>query len=526
MATRVVGSVTAAVLSATLLLVTSRSLPMTWDEANAILRALVLVEWTELWGQENTQPLEADTIAQYWQYTTVFEGHPAFYAMVISTGVWLAPPMSPLDCGRFGPIVLFAVASGALFYRLDKQYSLMAAGCAVLAMLLLPRLFAHAHFAFVDSPLTSCWVLAWATFAPATKDWRFAVPWGVTLGMAMSCKATGWITPLPFIVWVGIYRDRIAIRSLMIGLILALATFVALNPPLWHSPIAGVQTFLQLNARREYNVPTVFLGQDYDLYHPLPWYNTLFWIGVTVPLGTLLLVCCGVWAILRNGFRDAAGILVLGHWLILVVVRALPMAPPHDGIRLFLPSFPFLAVVAGVGANWLARNAAGKLVRWRTTAIALLMLGSASSWYWYQPHGLSYYNLLIGGLPGAVRRGMEPTYYWDGLDRSVTDWLARNTRYDEKVKFTALPEENLSLMRSFGLLDVEYRAEAPGRYRWYVLQRRPSTLSAADRWLIRHHDAAFQKRIRPNGWGPWRLDTPLVEVYAFEQHLESLAAVQ
>ena len=85
---------------------------------------------------------------------------------------------------------------------------------AVVALMLLPRLFAHVHFASFDGPLTSCWILAWAAFAPARESWRRTVLFGVVLGMTLSSKATGWIAPVPFLVWALLYRDRAAARAL------------------------------------------------------------------------------------------------------------------------------------------------------------------------------------------------------------------------------------------------------------------------------------------------------------------------
>jgi hypothetical protein len=41
------------------------------------------------------------------------------------------------------------------------------------------------------------------------------------------------------------------------------------------------------------------------------------------------------------------------------------------------------------------------------------------------PFGLSYYNLLAGGLPGAERLGLELTYWGDAVDRVLLDELAR-----------------------------------------------------------------------------------------------------
>ena len=57
--------------------------------------------------------------------------------------------------------------------------------------------------------------------------------WGTLLGATMSCKATGWLAPFPFIVWAAVYWDRRAFRALAVGLPTALVVFFLLNPPLW-----------------------------------------------------------------------------------------------------------------------------------------------------------------------------------------------------------------------------------------------------------------------------------------------------
>ena len=90
-------------------------------------------------------------------------------------------------------------------------------------------MFAHAHFASFDGPLVSCWVLAWATFAAARAPAGSSRSSGASmLGMTLSTKATGWIAPLPFVVWAAAYRDRAAAKALAVGLPVALATFFVL----------------------------------------------------------------------------------------------------------------------------------------------------------------------------------------------------------------------------------------------------------------------------------------------------------
>jgi 4-amino-4-deoxy-L-arabinose transferase-like glycosyltransferase len=517
------GSLLAAAAVAALLLATAPAVPMVWDEGDAIGRA--------------------ERIPAEWPYTVEREGHPALYGIVMAAGRRLSGGwLPPLQAARLGPMLLFSLAAGAMFHRLARGWSPAAAAGGVAAVVLLPRMFAHAHFASIDGPLVSCWVLAWAAFpgsagtsdrvkavttSGATSPIRVLV-FGAALGMTLGAKATGWIAPLPFLLWAVLYRDRVALRTLAVGLPLAVLVFWLLNPPLWHQPLGGTLAFFDLNVNRAanpgLNISTQFLGRMYNLDHPLPWYNTLVWTAVTVPVGLLGLATVGAVSSLRRWRVEPAAMLLVLHWAALLVVRAIPGTPPHDGVRLFLPSFAFLAALCGIGAH---RLLAWSRARWpgqarRRAAVAAgvisCYLGAASSIVWYAPQWLSYYNLLIGGLPGATALGMEPTYYWDGLDREALDWLHANTAEYEKIAFGACSPENLRLMRRWGILRRQTSAAAPGAFRWYVLQRRPSGYRPEDLRLIAKAEPAFVKRIRPRGVGPWRLDVPIVEVYEYADY--------
>ncbi|MBN1912473.1 MAG: glycosyltransferase family 39 protein, partial [Pirellulales bacterium] len=481
-----------------------------------------------------------EAIERDWRYVTQIEGHPAGYGIVIAAGRALSSGwLGPLTSARFGAMLLFGLAAGVLFFSLARQFSVTTAALAVGVLLLLPRLFAHLHFASYDGPLTSCWILAAATFPAACNKKRWAVVFGVTLGMTLSMKFTGWLAPVGFVAWTALFRDRGGLKALAIGVPVAVLVFFVFNPPLWHAPIQSMETFFRLNLDRGqhgWNIPTQFLGEIYHVDRPLPWYNTLFWTAVTVPLPLLTLMIVGLVAVARDRAIRRPGMLVAANWLVLLIVRALPGAPPHDGVRLFLPSFAFAAVLAGIGAAWLLgrlkrggdnsstlshRERGGRWRgRLRVAVVVLCYVGSATSLWWYAPQWLSYYNLAIGGLPGATARGMEPTYYWDGLDASVLDWLNANTPPGEKVRFGAGPgKDNLTLLRQWGLLQPEVARNAPGPYRWYVLQFRPSGWTPADRRLLESGTPALIKTIRPGGLGPWRLDVPLVAVYPYSQYV-------
>ncbi len=534
------------------LLATSEMLPLTWDEGESIDRAEKILD-----SFRSEAPFSRESVQKHWVFTTQVEGHPAGYGVVIASGYRFAscfPHLfSPKTEYRFGPIVLFSLAMGAVFFRLEKLFSRQVGLFAVGIILLLPRVFAHAHIAACDSSLTACWLLAWATFDGAFADEqrsriariRGIVLWGVCLGLTLSMKWTGWAALAPFLLsvllvrnsrgkqsfadrhssWVSNLKSYFNARFFLLlyrflpGLLVALGVFFLLNPPLWFEPVRGFCKFVSLNTSREgFNISILFWGRMYNLDHPLPWYNTIVWTLITIPSGFLLLGLLGLW----SGKYSRAMFVILLHGTVLLIVRAIPGTPPHDGVRLFVTAFPFLAMIAALGAAacWSARCGrrfwAGKIVVVLIFAVGVFNLG------WYAPQWLSYYNALIGGLGGASRAGFEPTYYWDSLDREVLDWIDEHTAEDELVLFSASSKKTLLLMRQWGELRTDfYRKSATDqqgkRIRWYVLQRRPSGEYPRDLRLIENATPVFVKTVRKGGLGPWRLDqTPILEIYDFE----------
>lgn len=493
---------------------------LVWDEGDTIDRAEAIF-------RPDAPADAADRTKTNWPYTTQREGHPPLAGLLIAAGSWLAPAwLDPLTQARLGPILWFSLGVGAMFYRLQRDYGVPAVSLmAVGALLTMPRLFAHAHFATLDGPLTAAWLMAWAAFGPACRDFRLIPCFGVALGLAFSAKFTGWLAVIPFAVWTVLYRDRGGLRALAAGVPIALAVFIALNPPLWEAPVAGLRTFFDLNlhrqARPELNISTQFFGRMYNLDHPLPWYNTLVWTAITISPMPLLIGCVGIVATLRRWRSDRVSMLLVCQWLTLVVVRALPISPPHDAERLILPSFAFFAALVGVGiGRALYRDTLlrpDKIVAqgWAKVALAIALTAATVDSIGYFPHGLSFYNRLVGGLRGAAALGMEPTYYWDALDRQTLQWLDEHTREDEKVAFGAAPPRNLELLVRWGLL--KHLPSEPGTFRWYVIQRRPSAAQPADRWLTENETPAFERSLS---------GVPLLDVYSYAQFDRAQAATR
>ncbi len=142
-------------------------------------------------------------------------------------------------------------------------------------------------------------------------------------------------------------------------------------------------------------------------------------LGITVPVTLLIAAAIGIiWALGRIG-RDRLPLYFLLHFLTFPVLRMMP-TPAHDGVRLFLPTFFFLAAFAGWGTVALARD-----IGWRARLpeplavpllAALVLAPAAFELTHVHPFELSYYNALIGGPRGAWHRGFEPTYWFDAFN--------------------------------------------------------------------------------------------------------------
>jgi 4-amino-4-deoxy-L-arabinose transferase-like glycosyltransferase len=276
-------------------------------------------------------------LAYFWPFAREEpHGHPPFYAILGLLGDVLFPSWRELPRARLGPIVLFSLTAGVLFGFSAVRWGTWPASAALAAWVLQPNLFGHGHYAAYDGVLSSLWVLAIIGFAqslpepsqdrPATISVLASLAFGLVIGCALATKLTGWFLPLPFLAWAAWQRDRRAIRVLMVGLPIAFAVLLLLNPPWWTEPITGVLRFLRSNLTRGRTIPipVQFLGTIYETPNQsLPWYNTLVWTGLVTPVGFLGLAISGIMLAVKRRKEAPLAVLILGHWVLLMGVRAL-----------------------------------------------------------------------------------------------------------------------------------------------------------------------------------------------------------
>ncbi len=412
-------------------------------------------------------------------------GHPPFYALVALIGDVLTPGWPELARARLGTMLAFSLTAGALYAFLARRRGPWPGLLAAAAWGLQPHLFALGHYATYDALLACLWVGALLAFARAVEPGRRAGPWavvfGLLLGAAMGTKLTGWLLPVPMIAWTVLYRNSRGLFALLLGGFVSLLAVYALTPPWWPDPVAGLTRFFTSNLTRHETIPikTMFLGHVYETpKESLPWYNTLVWTVLVTPVGFLLLALAGTVRALQRGKSEPFGTLVLIHWAFLLTLRALPHTPGHDGVRQFLPAFGCLALMTGLGAA----AAVERMGRWAKPVLVAAILEGITSVAVMMPVPLSYYSPLIGGLPGAAKLGMEPTYYWDALTDDALAAIDAETPPGRSVLFIANPVAWYH--RESGRLKAPIYVGRGPEPAWFVLQNRPGSMSPADRRVV------------------------------------------
>jgi hypothetical protein len=345
---------------------------------------------------------------------------------------------------------------------------------ASLALVLMPRVYGHAHLASLETitNLTcTAAVLAvaawWNGAAPPSR--RVALLTGIVMGLALLTKIQAVLIPIPVLFW-ALWRWRMkAIVPLLVWGVTANVVFFALWPYLWLDPIGHFLEYLGRTTNRA-TIHCFYFGVRYD-DKAVPWHYPFVMFAVTVPVGMHLLGAWGASSVFgrqpsllfRSGGRESPGsslleagpanvinspskepltltlspqsrgegtrqndILLLACTVFPLIVFALPGVAVYDGERLFLTVFPLWAIFIGKGICKLAKSIPQDFSARAIAATVLLFLGSFHVlWLWsLHPGYLCYYNALTGGTIRAGQLGLELDYWGVGVTRELLTELA------------------------------------------------------------------------------------------------------
>ena len=477
---RVVGAIVVAVYAITLA-ASLEGIGLT-DDADFYMNASL--KYAEWWGKVLSDAahlkltaFNQHTIDDYWQHN---HEHPPLAKLVMgaSHAVFtklLGVTKTTIDGIRMGTVLLSSALALLLFSLAWDMVGRAAAIFAPLALLAMPRFFFHSHVETLDVPVAATFFGAFYCFWKARDSWRWALAAGVAFGLALATKLNAPFLFATLLVWWGVKNADdfawvpgrgLAVPRVPLWIVsmavLGAAVFFALWPWMWFDTFERMNSYIGFHMKH-YGILFSYFGHIYDEKPFAPWHAPWVMTGITTPPLTLLLGVFGAglsawWAVRRvpgplisfgpslsEERRDFYTLVLLCAFISIGTVSFMPV-PKYGGVKLFLPFFPFFALLGGVGVQWLADHAAARLgdltvitrsMRRRAVEVTLALLlvaPAAVSTARAHPYHLSYYNMLIGGAEGAAKAGMERQYY-DVFYRDLAKWMSINLPPKAAVHF-------------------------------------------------------------------------------------------
>lgn len=341
------------------------------------------------------------------------------------------PTQAYILAARFASALAFGFTVAKIAGWASLHISRQSGWFSGFALLLMPRVYGHAHLAALETILNlfcTLTVLTWLELLtlPKVRPMQLSLKASLYLGLSLLTKIQGWLLgPWLLMLTVSNYRNpSIIMRAFLTGAG-AIGIWFLGWPWLWFSSGTRLHEYFFRSVDRT-PLRVLYFGQIYEDI-ALPWHYVWVQFFTAIPLGLLLLFVLGCVLTLscRTHFTGRTQL----RWMLLFVFGILTVfsfpVSRYDSDRLFLVIYPVVALVIGISADTLTRMLnQGRLAFLIFTCSCLL----SSSVNLLRPFPLSFYNNLTGGLPGAIKMGMEPTYWADTIDPTLLRILAKQQK--------------------------------------------------------------------------------------------------
>lgn len=307
---------------------------------------------------------------------------------------------------------------------------------ALFSLALFPFFFAESHFNIKDIPELAFFTATLVFFSLWVHRGKaiWLVLFAIGLFLATGTKLNAVFIPIILFLWLVFTRKSTAVRLgvLCIACIIVVVGVIGSWPWLWDAP------FLKLLQTLEFyrNVGSTdtrleaaggFLG-PFGIN-----FEGIALLIFTMPVPMIVMVILGLVAIIKSKHKDLSFLVIV--WLIVILARVMrPGAAVFGSIRQFAEVLPSLAILAGIGIGKI-----GETIKLRWAKVGILAVYAALLMFplvQYHPNQNVFFNEIIGGPTGALRRGL---YAWetsyDNPYRQAINWLNQNTASHAKLAY-------------------------------------------------------------------------------------------
>jgi len=483
---------------------TARDPGLTWDEAIYCGFSLRYLTW---FSELSADAFTAPKLAQFWLAGQV---HPPLGKLWITLSfISFGNAVDLITAARMGAAILFALTAAVLYLWVADRRGDPAGLIAAATFVLMPRLFAHGHFANLEMPMVLLWLLTTIAFERGIRSRNWSLLCGVLFGLALLTKVNALFLPVVLLPWGFVFHGRKAFRNLIAMAVIGPLLFLAGWPAMWHAPLKGPWAYLADKADRAI-IPTHYLGVTYgDRF--APFHYPFVMLLATTPLLVLMASAIGIGqftkklnADRRKAPREALLLWSFGFPLLLL---AMPGVPKYDGIRLMLPAYPFLAALAAEGAVGVwervrSRFRAQKSAAWRLGVVCAFWL--LLPVVLFHPFQLCYYGELAGGPWGARKLGFETTYWNETLDPQALAYLDKHVPEHGSVALVAVGSLVWQYYPAMGEVRKDIRLTDFDRGDWHylVVIPRQGMLAESVTAYMATHQPAWVNTLAPFGSPP------------------------
>jgi len=481
-----------AVIGALAVIVTWGGVGWSWDEAYYLPPAQLALDWVK-----DGAPRSPEAYDVYWREINELPSVCKWlWAFSLAT---VEPLLGPIVAMRLPVALAFGALLALLYAFLRNDLGRDTALLGVTLYALMPRVFGHAHIAATETVTTLVMLAVTHAFRRGCDDTLWALAAGLLFGVAIATKINAFFLFPALVLWGVCFRPDRALRPVAAMVFLSAPVMVALWPWLWHDSQLRILDYLKFHAGHQ-DTAVWYMGRKWGYGQPnAPWHYPFVMLAVTLPLLHLTGLVLGVARAAVCWRRPFVALLAIqAFWPLLLI--ATPGLPKYDGVRLFLPAMPYLAGLMALGIDGVVRALANTpehhgFIR-RPLLVGLIMLsvgvlGIRDFWRAH-PMYLSYFNPLVGGLPGAWERGFEVTYWGERLNGEVLDWLndPKNIPDGASIKtrgfFARSLEQHQTWENLRPALLIDKLPEGKTAFDFHLIQARRGFWGEVD-WLLFEH---------------------------------------
>ncbi len=465
-----------------LLLITARPVGFSRDEGFYFKAARSYQGWFSVLFDEPGRAFRRESVDKHWRYN---HEHPALMKVLFGFSHRLFHQslglLSPSTAYRLPGMVAAAMVIYLLFVWGAQLYGRPIGLFAALAFGFLPRVFYHAHLACFDVAITAAWLLVCYLYWRSLSSWRFGLAAGAAFGVAICVKLNAFFLPfllgLHYLVLLAHRRrrlGRLAFKdgpkpwAFLFGLLVAPPIFLLHWPWLWFDTFTRLGRYVGFHAAHaHYN--TAWFGENI-IGPPTPLSLPVVMTLLTVPSVIVLLFVAGALVRLRHyvGRRldqrlwsfwptfgppsqNGLDLLVWFSVIFPIALISMPHVPIFGGTKHWMPAYPFVALVAGIGVSHLIATVANGLPRLprrvvQTLVVIALLVPAVQQSLTAHPHGLASYVPLAGGAPGAASLGMT-RQFWGYTTAGIAPWLNENAPQGSTVFFHDTSAPSVEMFR-------------------------------------------------------------------------------